>query len=69
MKILIYSPLFYPSLGGIETVVSILASEFVFRGHEVKLVSQVPATDSQIVPMPGTKATTYRYMLKLLLQC
>jgi len=50
MKILIYSPLFYPSVGGIETVVSILAHEFVALGHKVKLISQTPATDAKIFP-------------------
>lgn len=45
MKILIYSPLFYPSIGGLETVVSLLACELVAQGHEVKLVSQTPAKD------------------------
>lgn len=47
MKILIYSPLFYPSVGGIETVVTILADEFVTLGHEVKLISQTPANQEK----------------------
>lgn len=41
MRILIYSPVFYPSIGGLETLVEILAEEFVSQGHEVKLVSQI----------------------------
>jgi glycogen synthase len=48
MKILIYSPLFHPSIGGLETVVSILAHEFAAQGHQVKLVCQVPATDAKV---------------------
>ncbi|MBN3870650.1 MAG: glycosyltransferase family 4 protein [Nostoc sp.] len=48
MKILIYSPLFYPSVGGLETVVSILAHEFVEQGHTVKLVSNVLTTDRKV---------------------
>jgi glycogen synthase len=40
VKILIYSPLFYPSIGGLETIISTLAHEFINRGHEVKLISQ-----------------------------
>jgi glycogen synthase len=43
VKILIYSPLFYPSVGGLETIVSTLAYEFADRGHDVKLVSQTLA--------------------------
>lgn len=40
MRILIYSPAFYPSVGGIETLVQTLAHEFVREGHEVKVVAQ-----------------------------
>ncbi|WP_026072955.1 glycosyltransferase family 4 protein [Nodosilinea nodulosa] len=42
MHILIYSPVFYPSVGGLETVTLILASEFAAQGHTVKLISQTP---------------------------
>lgn len=61
MRILIYSPAFYPSIGGIETLVDILAREFVRQGHAVKLVSQVPGDDSmkpfpfQIIRRPGPR--------------
>ncbi|PPS42808.1 glycosyltransferase family 4 protein [Chroococcidiopsis sp. TS-821] len=44
MKILLASHVFYPSIGGIETVSSMLAHEFVELGHEVKLVTQTPAS-------------------------
>lgn len=37
MKILIYSPVFYPSIGGLEMIVLILANQFVLHGHEVKV--------------------------------
>jgi glycosyltransferase involved in cell wall biosynthesis len=47
MKILIYSPQFYPAVGGLETVVELLAREFVAQGHEVKLVCQIPDEDSK----------------------
>lgn len=46
MRILIYSPSFYPNIGGLETIISTLAHEFVVQGHEVKLVSQTPDKDS-----------------------
>jgi glycosyltransferase involved in cell wall biosynthesis len=52
MKILIYSPAFYPNLGGIETLVSILAHEFVREGHEVKIVSQTPWSGRDNFPFP-----------------
>ncbi|MBD2093912.1 glycosyltransferase family 4 protein [Trichocoleus sp. FACHB-591] len=50
MRIFIYSPLFYPSVGGLETVVLILANEFVKQGHSVKLVSQTSAIDQDAFP-------------------
>lgn len=60
MKILIYSPLFYPSIGGLETIISTLAHEFVSQGHEVKLISYTPATDSksfifEVIRLPSLK--------------
>lgn len=49
MKILMYSP-FYPSLGGLENVISTLAHEFFSNGHQVKVVSPTPATDTKQFP-------------------
>ena len=48
MNILIYSTVFYPSVGGLETVTSILASEFVAQGHSVKLISRTPETNIKL---------------------
>lgn len=58
MNILIYSPAFYPNIGGIETLVSILAHEFVREGHEVKLISQTPSSEPdgfpfEVIRRPG----------------
>jgi len=64
-----YSPVFYPSLGGIETVVSILANEFVSLGHEVKLVSQVPAIDSKVFPFAVIRRPNWQKLLKLTRWC
>ena len=47
MKILIYSPTFYPNIGGLELVVSVLAHEFVSSGHEVKLVSTTASSQEE----------------------
>ncbi|MEH2455790.1 MAG: glycosyltransferase family 4 protein [Nostoc sp.] len=69
MKILIYSPLFYPSVGGLETVVSILAHEFVEQGHEVKLVSQTPATDSKDFSFEVVRQPSPKQLLKLTQWC
>ncbi len=43
MKILIYSPRFYPSVGGTEMVMLILAEEFVRQGHQVAVICQTSA--------------------------
>lgn len=71
MKILIYSHAFYPSTGGLETVISILAHEFVYQGHEVKLVTQTPATNTnsfffpfEVIRRPGSQ-----HLLKLTHWC
>jgi glycogen synthase len=50
MRILIYSPSFYPAIGGLETIISTLAHEFIEQGHDVKLISQTPVTDSKQFP-------------------
>lgn len=42
MKILIYSPNFYPKIGGLENAIAILSQEFLVAGHEVKLISRTP---------------------------
>ncbi|WP_166276637.1 glycosyltransferase [Lyngbya confervoides] len=69
MKILIYSPLFYPSIGGLETVVSILAHKFVRQGHEVKLVSQTPDPDSKPFPFEVIRQPSFKHLLALTAWC
>lgn len=46
MKILIYSSVFYPAIGGIENLTRMLAGEFVRAGHEVKVVTEQPQGDA-----------------------
>lgn len=65
MKILIYSPFFYPSIGGLETVVSILAYEFVDQGHQVKLVSQILDPSSSYFPFEVIRRPNSAQLLKL----
>jgi glycogen(starch) synthase len=38
VKILIYSPKFYPSVGGLENLTLMLSNEFIKKGHEVKVI-------------------------------
>ena len=69
MRILIYSPAFYPNVGGIETLVDILAREFVRQGQEVKLVSQVPATDSKAFSFEVVRRPAPSQLLSLTAWC
>jgi glycosyltransferase involved in cell wall biosynthesis len=60
MKILFCSVPYQPSVGGIETVSSLLAAEFHARGHGVTLVTQTPsddpeAADFRIVRRPSAR--------------
>ncbi|HEY9647164.1 MAG TPA: glycosyltransferase family 4 protein [Chroococcidiopsis sp.] len=69
MKILIYSPLFYPSVGGLETVVAILAQEFVAQGHTVKLVCHTPAAEDSGFPFVVIRQPSAPVLLQLLRWC
>jgi glycosyltransferase involved in cell wall biosynthesis len=50
MRILVGSHVFYPSVGGIETVSAMLAETFVGLGHEVQLVTQTPSGEPDRAP-------------------
>jgi glycogen synthase len=57
LKILIYSRAFRPSIGGLETMMEILAEEFTAAGHRVKVVTQVSGKaeddhDYEVVRLP-----------------
>ncbi len=69
MNILIYSPLFYPSIGGLETVVAILAQEFVAQGHRVKLVCHTSAADDSAFPFVVIRQPRAPVLLQLLRWC
>lgn len=65
MKFLIYSPLFYPSIGGLETIISTLAHEFTYLDHEVKLVSQTQMVGSKNFPFEVIRRPNFKQLLKL----
>ena len=50
MRILVGSHVFYPSVGGIETVSAMLAETFARLGHEVQLVTQTPSGEPDHAP-------------------
>lgn len=65
MNILIYSPLFYPSIGGLETVASILAHEFVAQRHQVKLITKTPSSYLNNFPFEVIRKPYYSKFLNL----
>jgi glycogen(starch) synthase len=61
LKILIYSRVFWPSIGGLETMMEILAEEFTAAGHQVKVVTRVTSEvernrDYEVVRLPTLKS-------------
>jgi glycosyltransferase involved in cell wall biosynthesis len=69
MKILIYSPVFYPSVGGLETIVLTLAHEFARQGHEVKVVCSTAANGPASFPFEVHRRISPRRLLKLARWC
>jgi glycogen(starch) synthase len=66
LNVLIYSRVFWPSIGGLETMMEILAEEFTAAGHQVKIATQVASEvershDYEVVRLP-----TLRSCVKLL---
>jgi glycogen synthase len=61
LKISIYSRVFWPSIGGLETMMEILAEEFTAAGHQVKVVTQVASEsernhDYGVVRLPSMRS-------------
>jgi glycosyltransferase involved in cell wall biosynthesis len=69
MKILIYSPSFYPNVGGLETIIANLATEFSNQKHLVKLVSLTPNTDIEKFNFEVIRQPNSRSLLKLIRWC
>ena len=60
MKILMNSVPFWPSVGGIETVTAVLASELHAAGHPVRLMTQTPADVPDSAPFEVLRVPTAR---------
>ena len=69
MKILIYSPSFYPKIGGLETIISLLAHEFVAQKHEVRVVCQISAADDDQFPFQVVRKPSALQLLRLTRWC
>jgi glycogen(starch) synthase len=48
MRILIYSPAFYPKIGGLENVTMILCKEFIKAGYIVKVITSAKSVENDI---------------------
>jgi glycogen(starch) synthase len=66
LKILIYSRVFWPSVGGLETMMEILAEEFAARGHQVKVVTQIAAEAERDQDYEVVRAPTLKSCVQLL---
>lgn len=69
MKILLYSPAFHPGLGGLETVVAILAEELHRAGEEVVVVCAVPFADPEPFPFKVVRQPGAGRLLSLVRWC
>ena len=52
MKVLLYSYVFWPSVGGVETVTEVLAEHLVKLGHECVVVTETPLAGKTEVSRP-----------------
>ncbi|PWT86453.1 MAG: glycosyl transferase family 1 [Acidobacteria bacterium] len=66
MKILLSSHAFHPSIGGIETVAAMLASEFVARSEEVRVVTQTPKNETKHFSFEIVRRPSARKLLSLI---
>lgn len=69
MKIFIYSSVFFPNIGGLETVMLNLAYEFVAHGHEVKLATQSPTDEVDNFPFEIIRCPAINQLFKLTIWC
>lgn len=66
LRLVVYSPYFHPRLGGLETVVQVLATEWEHLGHVVTVITDTPNRGPdgftfQVLRRPGFPATVAAY--------
>ncbi len=69
MKILLSSHFFHPSVGGIEEVSLVLATQFVLAGHEVKVVTGTATEDGDRFPFEVIRRPNFAQLLRLVMWC
>jgi glycosyltransferase involved in cell wall biosynthesis len=68
MKILIYSHVFHPSVGGSETACRLLAYGFMRAGHQVRIVTQTPGEVGEF-PFPVYRRPSKARLFRLVRWC
>jgi hypothetical protein len=71
LKILIYSRVFWPGIGDLETMMEILAEEFTVAEHQVKVATQIASEverdpDYEVERLPTLKS---RVPIAALVRC
>ncbi len=69
MKILVYCPVFYPSLGGLEVNVAQLAAGFHDAGHEVVVVARTENPDREPFAFRVVRRPSRQELLRLVRWC
>ena len=69
MKILLYSSVFFPSLGGIETITATLAENLTLLGHECIVITETPNNDDQLFDYEVVRQPTWKQRLALTREC
>src|SRR5262245_44827266 len=68
MRILLYNHAFSPSVGGVETLVELIARYLQSQGEDVTIVTQTPAGTSTQFPFPVVRQTSNRMLARLISQ-
>lgn len=69
MRILIFTTVFTPSIGGIERLAALLAREFAVLGHEVTVATLTPGADISSVPYRISRAPSTGHFIDMLRRC
>jgi glycogen synthase len=69
MKIFIFTTCFAPSIGGIERLMELLATQFVQLGHDVVLATLTPGSGPEPWPFPVVRRPSVRRFWSLLRWC
>jgi len=69
MKILLYSSVFFPSLGGIETITATLAENLTLLGYECLVITETCSDDDQLFGYKVFRQPTWKQRLALTREC